>query len=230
MDRRTLTTDFNGISLTLLPERAIFRADSRTLIVADVHLGKGAAFRKLGVPVPGGASEKDLQRLCELLRGCEARRLIVLGDFIHAKASRQERLHAALADWRARCADVEIILVRGNHDRQAGPLLSEWNISEVPEPFDDGGLRLGHHPDHENCAESRVPTLAGHIHPVFGLRDFDGSSVTTPCFVFDEFCGVLPAFGFFTGGARVAAQPGRSIYVSTGKTVVAAYRPEAQSA
>ena len=38
--------------LTLLPERAVWREASRTLFVADVHIGKAAAFRAAGLPRP----------------------------------------------------------------------------------------------------------------------------------------------------------------------------------
>ena len=45
---------WNG--LALLPERAVWREDTRTLFVADVHIGKAAHFRaSRGVPVPAGA-------------------------------------------------------------------------------------------------------------------------------------------------------------------------------
>ena len=41
-----------GEAVELLPERALHWIRERTLFVADVHLGKAAAFRAGGVPVP----------------------------------------------------------------------------------------------------------------------------------------------------------------------------------
>ena len=57
--------EFGGHSLQLLGDRAMYWAATRTLIVADVHVGKAATFRALGVPVPGGITAKDLARLSD---------------------------------------------------------------------------------------------------------------------------------------------------------------------
>ena len=44
----------------LLAERALYWPRAATLFVADVHLGKAAAFRAGGVPLPRGATAADL--------------------------------------------------------------------------------------------------------------------------------------------------------------------------
>ena len=59
----SVSVEFGGEALLLLPDRAVYWASRKTLIVADVHLGKGNTFRKAGLPVPAGSSEKDLRRL-----------------------------------------------------------------------------------------------------------------------------------------------------------------------
>ncbi len=63
----SMRISFAGERLVLLPDRAIYWEKRATLLVADVHLGKGAAFRAMGVPVPAGNSAKDLKRLSALL-------------------------------------------------------------------------------------------------------------------------------------------------------------------
>ena len=55
----------------LLPGRAIFLPQSKTLIVADLHLGKSATFRKRGLPVPEGTTKSDLDRLAALLKATQ---------------------------------------------------------------------------------------------------------------------------------------------------------------
>ncbi|CAN5366364.1 hypothetical protein BH10PSE17_BH10PSE17_35830 [soil metagenome] len=52
----TASVEQAGERLELLPERAIWWPGERTLLIADVHFGKGAAFRALGVPVPRGTT------------------------------------------------------------------------------------------------------------------------------------------------------------------------------
>ena len=55
--RSSPEVDFGGTRLRLLPERAAWVEDLGLLLVADMHLGKPQAFRRLGVPVPEGSTE-----------------------------------------------------------------------------------------------------------------------------------------------------------------------------
>ena len=57
----------DGRCLHLLPERAAWLPDAGLLLVADVHFGKAASFRRLGVPVPRGTTGANLARLDALL-------------------------------------------------------------------------------------------------------------------------------------------------------------------
>ena len=52
-----------GEEVRLLPERALFWPRTATLIVADLHWGKGATFRAAGIPIPLGSTSDDLARL-----------------------------------------------------------------------------------------------------------------------------------------------------------------------
>jgi uncharacterized protein len=213
----SVSVEFAGQTLGLLPERAIWWEARSTVVIADAHFGKAASFRKTGVPVPAGATTKDLGRLDALLEKTGARRVIVLGDFWHSRAGRQAEVLEAIEAWRKSRAAVEMILVRGNHDRSAGRVPVEWGIVEVEEPFEEEGICLIHDPD---CT-GKFPALAGHVHPVVSLEDYDGSSVTVPCFVVDEGCLILPAFGTFTGGFRMSRQLGRRIFVVAAERVIA---------
>lgn len=215
------TTEFRGQRLVLLPDRALHWPAARTLIVADVHLGKGTAFRELGLPVPTGGSAKDLARIDALLDATAAERLVVLGDLIHSKASHQPGLHASIEKWRDGRRGLQVLLVRGNHDRRAGRLPSTWDIEEVEEPHADDGLIFTHVP-RAAAAGPGAGVLAGHVHPVYALRDFDRSQVRVPCFHLDDVAGcmTLPAFGTFTGGYRVSRAAGNRFFLAMGKTVV----------
>src|SRR5689334_10139541 len=113
----SLEITMNGECVRLWPERAV--SWNQTLFIADPHFGKAAAFRAFGISAPDGTAE-DLQRLEQLLVVTESRRLVVLGDFFHARAGCSEMTLGALGGWRARHAALEIVLVRGNHDRAAG--------------------------------------------------------------------------------------------------------------
>ncbi|MDP4300047.1 ligase-associated DNA damage response endonuclease PdeM [Leptothrix discophora] len=185
----------DGRPLTLLPERAAWLADAGLLLVADVHIGKAASFRRLGVPVPAGTTEANLARLDALLARWPVRRLVVLGDLLHAASGRAPATLAALAGWRSRHAGLAITLVRGNHDDHAGDPPPELAIEVVDEPLACAGLALCHDP----ATAAPAYVIAGHVHPVVRIgRGLD--SVRLPCFQAGPRALVLPAFGEFTGG------------------------------
>lgn len=198
-----------GEPLRLLPERAAFWESASTLLIADPHFGKTATFRGAGLAVPGGTTADDLARLGGALARTGARRLVVLGDFFHAQQGRVPQLLAALAAWRERHAAVEVLLVRGNHDRHAGAPSPELQIAAVEPPLLESPFALAHHP--EPLADAYV--LAGHLHPAAVLRGAGRQRERLPCFWFGARVGVLPAFGGFTGMAEIRPLPRDRVWV-----------------
>jgi len=92
-----LRVEIGSAPLVLLAERALFLPDQGALLVADVHIGKAASFRGLGVPVPHGTTHGTLARLTAALAASGAMRLIVLGDFVHSARSFAPSTRDALA-------------------------------------------------------------------------------------------------------------------------------------
>lgn len=205
-----------GESLLLLPERALLWERTATLVVADAHLGKAASFRAAGLPLPGGTTTETLTRLSAALDRTAARRLLLLGDFFHARAGRAARTLAAIAAWRERHADLEVVLVRGNHDQRAGDPPGEWGFACYDEPWIESPFAFRHHPEEEKTGY----VLAGHIHPAVSLSGMGGQREKLPCFLFGEKIGLLPAFGDFTGGATVRPRWGDRVFVVAGAEVI----------
>ena len=207
--------DWAGARLQLLPERAMWWPASRVLFVADLHLGKAAAFRALGQPVPGGTTRENLSRLSRLIETHRPAQLVFLGDFLHAAEARTASVLAALRDWRAAHEDVAMTLVRGNHDRRAGDPPPGLDIAIVEEPHLLGPFACCHHPQTH-------PThfvLAGHVHPVRVLHGLGRDRLRLPCFVAEPGQAILPAFGEFTGGWRIETAPQRRFYAVGGAAV-----------
>jgi uncharacterized protein len=197
-----LSLSLQGQTLHLYPEKAVQWVEQRTLIVTDTHFGKAAFFRAKGVPVPRGTTEADLQRLTHLLSRTGAGRLVILGDFLHAKLGRAKRTLAAMRAWRSAHAALEIILIRGNHDSHAGDPPRGWRIRCVRGGFSDPPFIFCHEPE----TSDRGYVLAGHIHPAVSLVGQDGG-MRLPCFAFGPRTALLPAFGSFTGTWTLS--PGR---------------------
>ena len=211
MTHRIYETTLCGERVSLHPERALHWPAGGTLFVADVHLGKAAAFRAGGVPLPRGSTQADLARLSSLLARTGAARLVVLGDFLHARAGRVAALDASFKTWRATHAQLRLVLVRGNHDDRAGDPPPEWGIDVVAEPHLLAPFLACHIP-------MTPPTgyaLCGHVHPGVFLRG-TADTERLPCFVLGARRAILPAFGSFTGLATVTAAAGERLVAVAG--------------
>ena len=207
--------DLAGERLVLLPQRAVWLPHQGCLLVADAHIGKAVSFRRLGVPVPEGTTDGTLQRLEAAVSATGARRVIFLGDLLHSARVRSSATLAAVQHWRDRHAALDLVLVRGNHDRHAGDPPADWGVQAVDEPLRLGGLALMHHPHPVEGAY----VLAGHLHPcaVLGGRAHD--RLRLPCFHFGASVGVLPAFGEFTGMHALPRAAGDRVFVVQGGAV-----------
>lgn len=205
-----------GEALQLLPERAVFWPAGRLLLVADAHFGKAASFRAQGVPVPGGTTAETLARLDAAVARCGASRIAFLGDFLHSRQGRVPATLEALAAWRRRQLDLELLLVRGNHDARAGDPPESLGVRVESEPYSAGPWLLCHEPG------PRVGgyVLAGHIHPALRLMGRANERLRLPCFWFGEAAAVLPAFGAFTGTAVVDPAAGDRVWVIAGERVL----------
>jgi DNA ligase-associated metallophosphoesterase len=203
-----------GERVELLAEKALWWPGQEMLVVADIHFGKAAAFRALGVPVPRGTTRENLAALDALVARLGARRIVFLGDFLHARAAHATATQAALLAWRREHPELALTLVRGNHDRHAGDPAAELGIDLVDEPFTLGPFSFCHHPD--IAAPGYV--LAGHVHPVYVLASrFD--LLRLPCFVAGPRRMILPSFGAFTGGFAVTPERGDRVWVSSGEAI-----------
>ncbi len=209
--------DLCGERLTPRADRTLLWAAARTLILADPHFGKADAFRAAGVPVPGGADEA-LARLGRAVAETAAERLVVLGDFWHARAGRTARLADQLAAWKADRAALAVALIRGNHDRAGPPPAGwgGWHDRLAAPPFE-----YAHFPEPSEAGY----TLAGHLHPGVVLHGRGRQRLTLPCFRFGPRVGVLPAFGRFTGLAAQPPGPGERVFVVADGCVVAVPPP-----
>jgi DNA ligase-associated metallophosphoesterase len=214
----TLLVRVAGEELTLLAERAVYWNRTATLFVADPHFGKAAAFRSHGVFVPEATTGATLDRLDAVIAATRARRVVFLGDFLHAREGRHPDTVRALADWRARHGAVDMLIVRGNHDRRAGDPPPEVGLTCTDGPVAESPFALAHHPRDVPGAY----VLAGHVHPAAVLTGAGRQRTRLPCFWFGATVGVLPAFGEFTGVAVVEPVPGDRVYVVAGDAVVAA--------
>ncbi len=203
-------------TLQILPQKALYWPREKTLFIADAHFGKAASFRAAGIPMPRGTTLQTLAKIDECLRSTSASRIIFLGDFLHNQDSRVDETFATFAAWRAAHDQLNLQLVRGNHDVRAGDPPLEWNITCVDEGETMGPFCLAHHPE----PDLRGYVLAGHVHPAVRLQGLANDSMRLPCFWFGTYVAVLPAFGSFTGTYTVLPKRGDKVFVVADGSVI----------
>ena len=198
-----------GEALILLSERAVYWPSRKALFVADFHLGKAASFRKAGIPLPAGTTAENVERLDRAIEKTRAQRVVFLGDFLHSAQGRAPRTFERFASWRDSRREVELTMVRGNHDKNAGDPPEAWGVRCIEAGEALGPFVLNHHPGPSRGGYA----LSGHIHPAVRLSASGEKSLRLPCFWFGSRYGVLPAFGAFTGHAEVLPRRGDQVFV-----------------
>lgn len=174
------------------------------LILADVHLGKAGHFRKSGVPISDLVHSKDIYTIEKLINEFQPKEVIFLGDLFHSDHNQGWEIFRR---WIRSKEPLQFKLVLGNHDVLEAPAYHIKNL-QVVEVLDCTPFSFTHIPE-----ETTHYNLAGHIHPAVKLRGKGRQSLRLPCFWFGPENGILPAFGNFTGTARINIKKEDELFV-----------------
>ncbi|CAN5413435.1 ligase-associated DNA damage response endonuclease PdeM [soil metagenome] len=214
-DQSDQEINVKGVVLRARSDKTLYWPDRETLFAADLHLGKGAAFRAGDIPIPEGTTEETLRILDAALSDTKAKRLIVLGDLWHSKAGRDEGTRKRFATWRAQHPNLEVRLIVGNHDAKSGPLENE-GFQVDAELCCEGPFVYAHHPQ----AHPDGYVLCGHLHPGAVLVGRARQSIKLPCFWFGQSFAVLPSLGAFTGCSAIRPLAGDRLIIVVDDRVV----------
>ncbi len=181
----------------LSPQRCIYWEEQQSLIVSDLHIGKTGHFRKQGIAVPQAVYKEDLQRLFSEIQFYKPKQLIIVGDLFHSRENRELQL---FVKWRNDLPQVEMHLVKGNHDILKDDWYKDANISLSQQQLCIGEFIFTHDAAAANCTGGDAPYMfSGHIHPGVSISGIGRQSLTFPCYFFSDKYAVLPAFSKFTG-------------------------------
>lgn len=200
-----------GQRLMLIPEKGIFWEEKKYLILADLHLGKAGHFRKSGIPVSDLIHSKDILTLDKLIARFKPEQVIFLGDLFHSDHNQGWEIFKR---WIKSKAPLQFKLVLGNHDVLDESSYRIPNL-EVMEKLSLSPFDLTHIPE-----ETELYNLAGHIHPAIRMHGKGRQSLRLPCYYFGEKTGLLPAFGNFTGTAKIRIKKTDAVYAIADKKVV----------
>lgn len=189
--------------MALVDGRALYWPAERTVLVADLHLEKASWHAARGAMLPPYDSRATLERLADIVKATDARRVITLGDNFHdnSGALRLEPFAKGMLEGLIRAMD--FVWITGNHDEAMARSFG----GAVANKLEVGGIILRHEAQPGETAHE----LSGHYHPKLRIR-VRNRHISRPCAVLARSlsCGtaermILPAFGAFTGGMDAAA-------------------------
>ncbi|ADB57350.1 metallophosphoesterase [Archaeoglobus profundus] len=187
-----------GIKFT--PERALIVG--RTAVIADLHLGLENVLIEKGIAIPKVQLDEILERLDRVSK--EVERVVIAGDLKHEFGKNLpyewEDVKAVIDFLLSK--DLEVVVVRGNHDNFLKAILAKFGI-DLLDHYDVEGWRIVH--GHKACDADKI--IMGHEHPAIKVR-VDGV-YTFHCFLRVRKDGreiiVLPAFSPLVQGSDVTS-------------------------
>jgi len=203
-----------GEEFVLLPEKVIYWPTRQAILGADLHLGKATHFRKAGIGIPQSIELENLDRLSQLILNQDITTVYLLGDLFHSHYNEQWRV---FKKFLLHFSSISFILIKGNHDildeaaYVADNLVIYEEFLEIP-PFIMTHIPLEQPHDYYN--------ICGHLHPGVQLKGKGLQSMKLPCFYFSPTTLILPAFGAFTGTARIEPDKADTIYAITSSEVI----------
>lgn len=156
------------------PAALIETGKTKTVVIADLHIGWELALSQQGIHVTA-QMPKLLKKLKKIVSQYKPQKLLILGDVKHTVAT------AKMGEWKhvpeffnqlRRTEIEEIQVIRGNHDGNLTPLLPEniGILSGTGVIEGKVGLFHGHRWPSPSLLECET-LMMGHVHPVVAFRD-----------------------------------------------------------
>lgn len=189
----------------LLPEKVLFWKEQQAVILSDLHIGKASHFRKAGVPIPSHIHVNEFFVLDAIIAEYMPKQVLFVGDLFHSDFNQEWDLFYT---WSHHYPEIEMILIKGNHDILPDNLYHNSGLKVVDELVIDN-LEF----THERNENSNWYNISGHIHPAVSMIGPGKQSLKLPCFLFRPDHAFLPAFGNFTGMAKIKPSQKDNIFV-----------------
>ena len=158
---------------------------TRTMIIADLHIGWEMALAEKGIHVPT-QTPKLLKKLMALITDYQPQKLLILGDVKHTVATAQMSEWHDIPDFfnELKKQVQEIFVIRGNHDGNLEPLLPEAVKIQPATGITVGEIGFFHGHQWPSPTLLGCKTLVmGHMHPMVAFRDPAGFRISRQVWV-----------------------------------------------
>jgi putative SbcD/Mre11-related phosphoesterase len=189
---------------------ALYLTKSKTLIIADSHIGFEEALNKQGILIPRFHFKDLVQRLEKILKKAKPNTIIINGDIKHelGTISEQEwRYTLRLIDFLSKYCK-NLFLIRGNHDKILGPIAKKRNIT-LADQIIINNILITHGNKLIKIPKNIKTIIIGHEHPAIGLREKTRVE-TFKCFLKGKYKSktliVQPSFNLVTEGTDITKE------------------------
>lgn len=200
------------VTLELCPERVALWRERATMFLADLHLGRSTAM-----PAEQSlAAQQTLVRLSATILRYAVERIVILGDAFHMRRTYTPEVVRDITDWRARHPSLQVLLVRGNHERILGDPPAPLGMTCVDPGYSEEEMMFVHEPRSVDGY-----TIGAHLHPCILVPSTRVAAQAVPCFVIGSHYLVLPAFEDQLPGRLIQHRPDETYaYIQNGAVIV----------
>jgi metallophosphoesterase superfamily enzyme len=181
-------------------------------VIADAHIGRPLPHHQHTATV----LPTLLARLTEVIATTAATQCIVLGDLFHMRKHYLPEAVDSFVQWRQQHADLDMLLVRGNHERAMGDPPARCGLRCINPGFVLDDVTLLHEPRQQPGF-----AMSAHLHPSMLVPGPRTAMVAVACFIWHPNYLVLPAFEDAVPGRVVARHPAeRQAYILQDEVVL----------
>ncbi len=175
----------------------LFIKQMDTIVLADIHLGKGTSLNRNGIQVPPYDIKETLKKLNDIVDEYSPSKIISLGDSFHDKFSIINMEKSDLNELKKITRRVNFVWINGNHDQD---LIGKDKIGGIFfDSYKENNFNFRHIKTKNKTKEFE---FSGHFHPKVSIK-INNSRFFYKCFIVSkDFC-ILPSFGYYTGGLDI---------------------------
>ena len=161
--------EINGHELQF-KDNAVFLEETKTLILADVHVGMEEFIRRTGVLFPLNEKKELLKRLKNLIIEFKPEKVVFLGDFLHHFQKVPYKVYETVRELNSLLKNHEIIVIRGNHDIMLEYILKENTDFKILDYLLECNILMVHGDKTFDVDFEFNLLIMGHEHPVLEIN------------------------------------------------------------
>ena len=179
---------------------SIFFKKYKTLILADLHLGKGISLNDAGNIIPLYDFNETIENLRKIIKKYNPSTIISLGDSFHNNNTLLNMTEEQINNVKELTSKIRFIWINGNHDHD---LCDKEKIGG--EFCNDLKFRKFTFRHIKTSKITDQFEFSGHYHPKTYLK-INKTKYYYKCFVVGKNFCILPSFGHYTGGIDIKSK------------------------